>query len=252
MKHMNNIPRRSFCVLAAGGMLPLVPAQAQAPSPNFVAVCDVDLWRLLPPFPAPNSAAHLADLAQVYALQKQRTPEQEADANRHANLPVAQWAGDVLGQPLTVDRHPLALALLERTLQDLRAVNRAANAVFAFRKRPLAAALEPAAAALVEQFGPLKPSLDMSNAPPTRSYPSANGTAAFVQGALLGELFPQLKEAFTAKAEHAANLRVLGSAHFHTDLTGSRAVVAAYLAALGRNADYANQLKQAQAQSRVA
>lgn len=214
---------------------------------SLEAQSHLDHWHLLPAPPTLNTPALMADLTQVFNLQKQRTAAQEADAN----LPTAQWAGDVLGQALSVDKHPLALALVERALQDLRAVNRAANAVFAFRKRPLAASLEPEAATLVEQFGPLKPSLDMTNAPPTSSYPSANGTAAFVQAALLGELFPQLNHAFTAKAEHAASLRVLGGVHFPTDVTGSRAVTAAFLAALVRNADYVSQFKQAQAQNRV-
>ncbi len=244
---MNSIPvnparRRAASLLAACVLVAPSLARAQAPSPNYVAVCDVDLWRILPAPPAPTSAEQQTDLTQVYQLQAARTPAVEADANRHASLPSAQWAGDVLGHPLLPDRYPRSAALLERVLQDLRPVNRAANAVFPFRKRPLAAALDPQATALVQQFGPLKPSLDMSNAPPTSSYPSANGSAALVQAAVLGALFPHMQDAFTAKAEHAASLRVIGGAHFPSDVTGSRAVVGGFLAALARSPAYQRDL----------
>ncbi len=251
MKYPNRPQRRHFCLsVAACSLLPLA-AQAQAPTSHFVAVCDVDLWRLLPAYPAPGSPEHLADLQRVYQLQKERTPAQEADANRHANLPLAEWAGDVLGHPLSAVRYPLATALMERVVQDLRPVNRAANAVFAFRKRPLAAWLEPQAAALVEPFGAFKPSLDMSQAPPTSSYPSANSTAALVQAAVLGDLFPRAQDTFAAKAEHAASLRVIGGAHFPSDVTGSRAVAGAFLAALRRHEPYRLASHSAQAQSQA-
>jgi acid phosphatase (class A) len=189
------------------------------PAPVFIAPRNVNLAEALKPWPVEQSTGDLADIEVARMLDKLRTPEMVNAAKRFAALSPNLWLAEVLGSAEQVARYPKTVALLTSLQGDVRGINRAANATHAWRRRP------------AERDLGITPSLP-SGQVATSSYPSANASMAFVWADVTAQLSPKNAQAIHEKAEYIAWLRVVGGAHFPSDVVGSRAVAGAVRQAL--------------------
>jgi acid phosphatase (class A) len=195
-----------------------VAAQTPLPPPNFVAPAEVELPRVLPPFPEAGSLASRADVETMLSLQARRTPAAEADAQADSTTTMPDWTRKLLGDAAT----PALLALAAKLHDDMRGINRAANEAKGFRPRP-------------KDFDArVKPSLDMGGHH-TASYPSARTSSAYVWARMIAEVRPEKATAALDEAERIAWRRVVGGVHYPSDLAGSRIVAEAVWARLSAN-----------------
>ncbi len=196
---------------------PAAPAQAAAAHrATFVAVETLDLARVLPRWPEDDSLAGRADLEAVHDLQRLRTPEHEAEALADASRGPMAWAREVLGPGFDAGRLPRTTALLVAVHDDMRAVNRAANAVHGWHERP------------VVRDPTLRPSLP-AGAPPTPAWPSARTAGTRVWAGVLCDLMPAQCPRLQDAAARSGWLRAVGGVHYPTDITAGRIVADAFL-----------------------
>jgi hypothetical protein len=119
---------------------------------------------------------------------------------------------------------------------DLRAINRSANAAFAVRERPRirSVAVRPSLAS--EQPGrEILP-----------SYPSARTMATRVWAEVSGQLFPERRQDLLEAAADSAWLRVIGGAHYPTDVTGGRMLAEGVIRAFEASAEYRKAYERAE------
>ena len=190
------------------------PSLPPLPPPRFIAPQDVDLARALPPFPSTGSFAEQADLETMLALQIRRTKAEEGDAAADSVTTMVDFTKKLLGPSVTPTSHPKLFAMMQSLHDDMRGINRAANAAQGFRPRPTVH--DPR----------IRPSLDMLGHAPA-SYPSARASSSGVWAYVIGELIPAQKANAEAEAERVAWRRVVGGVHYPSDLAGSRRVIAA-------------------------
>lgn len=213
--------------LACAAIAIAVPAGAQNSRPqptrsteaitNYIAPGDIALESVLPPWPQPGSLAEAADIETMLAVQRRRSPADAADAQADSVTIMPQWTAQLLG--VGADKLPLTFALMQALHDDMRGVNRAANAAQGFRTRP----------ALYDAR--IQPSLDLvghGNA----SYPSARASSSAVWAAVMAQLVPEKAAAAAEMAERIAWRRVVGGAHYPSDLAGSQRVAASVVQAL--------------------
>jgi acid phosphatase (class A) len=228
--------RVRFAGLLAGA---LASAAVGASELRFVALTEADIAATVPAWPADDSLAGRADLQVVVAVERARDALLADEAERDATRGPVQWAAFVLGPRFDPERLPRTVALLEALHEDLRRVQRAANAAFPTRPRPW-----------MRDAGVL-PSLRSERAgsgPHFSSYPSARTMASQVWAHALAALFPDARTALEAAADRTAWLRVAGGAHYPSDLAGGRAVAMLVVAKLGQSTVFAHALDAARAE----
>ena len=201
----------------------------------WVAFTEAELRAVLSAPPTAGSPAAETELDAVRALQAFRTPALVDEANADAPRGPVEWARHVLGADFDPARQSRAVALLERVHQDVRVVNRAANAAWPERPRP----------ARVDAR--IVPSLP--NAIEGPSYPSARTAGTRVWAEVLAELYPHQRQALLDAAERSAWLRLLGGAHTPSDLVGGRRIADAFLHKLRAQPQYRAALAAARAEA---
>ncbi|MBW6292057.1 phosphatase PAP2 family protein [Pseudomonas aeruginosa] len=172
----------------------------------------------LPPPPAADSAAAVADLGAVLEAQCLRTPEQVRRVRAHDQWEdnVFPFAGDLLGASFDKERLPLTRSFFNRAQENLVEVLMPAKKHFA-RPRPY------------EVTPKVKPVLPP---PEGESYPSGHTMDSYFKASLLSMLVPEHHDAFFARAEEHAQSRVLAGVHFPSDLEGGQTAAAALVASL--------------------
>ena len=205
------------CVLFFAGAASAQAPAATAPVTTYVTPEALFSVQPLPAWPPDGSAVAEADLQAVLAAQAQRTPSGVEDALLDAARGPLAWAQQpaALGAAFTEQRYPATTALLLALHEDMRAVNRAANTQRGYRSRP--AAVDSRVKSIFEG------SLNIS-----ASYPSARSASSRVWALLLADVFPARRAALMAHAERGAQLRLLGGAHFPSDITAGQQVGDAY------------------------
>ena len=204
----------------AGAQTPAPPAPSAPPVPVSTYITPGVLFEASPLPNWPQSAAAVdADLQAVLAAQALRTPADVQEAQLDAARSPVAWAHDAagLGATFTEQRYPATTALLLALNEDMRAVNRAANLKRGYRARP----------AIVD--GRVK-SIFADNLNNSASYPSARAASSRVWALLLGDVFTQRRTALLAHANRSAQLRLLGGAHFPSDIDAGKQVGDAYYA----------------------
>ena len=153
--------------------------------------------------------------------------------------PVA-WTQDAagLGTTFTAQRYPAATALLLALHEDMRSVNRAANEQRGHRTRP--AVLDSRVQSIFTE-----------NLKHTASYPSARTASSRVWALLLAEVFPLRRAALLAHAERTAQLRLIGGAHFPSDINAGQQVGDAYYAQLLSLAPFQQALTRAKQEAQA-
>jgi len=189
---------RRFVPLVVALVLCAVPAQAE-----FIGSDRVNLLDLMPPPPAEGSPQAAADLAEVLSVQAARTPEMEAQARADAEETVFRFAGPVLGDNFTKDNLPKTAAFFAKILADGNAVVDPAKDVWN-RARPCQAHADQ-----VKAVVPCSKSA---------SHPSGHSTFAYEVAVLLSDMVPEKRAALFARADDYAHNRVVGGAHYPSDI----------------------------------
>lgn len=218
-------------VLAAGRAAAEEPPPPSASSGQALSLASLDPALLIPAPPAPGSLAALADLETVLQVQALRTPSQEAWARR-----IDQWSlwdfSDVLGPWFQPANLPTLQLLVTRVEEEVRPLSRRAKELHP-RLRPPSA--DPR----------VKPCLKVGR---DKSYPSGHALALHIHGAILGDLFPEQRVELAAWTERAVWSRVIGGAHFPSDIVAGRLLCQAVMGDLRRNPAYQDLLERCRAE----
>ena len=186
----------AFCALSA-------PCGAE--ELRFLAPGQPDLADLLPAPPPPGSARERAELAELLALQKSRTPEMAAAAVLDARETPERFLA-VLGPMARTERLPLTMALLRAAAEDEYLAIAAVKETWA-RRRPF----------LVE------PALHPCVPPPqSNSYPSRHNAYGMLMAEILGRMVPERLAALFARARDYGDNRMVAGVHYRSDTEGGR------------------------------
>ena len=192
------------------------------PAPRFIAPSDINLGRVLPPFPLIGGVADRADIETILALQIRRTKVDEDDAAADSTTNMVDFTQKLLGSTYSPLNYPKLFNMMAALHDDMRGINRAANAAQGFRQRPAV------------RDARIRPSLNMIGHS-TASYPSARTSSAGVWACVIGDLIPAQRALAQGEAERVAWRRVAGGVHYPSDLAGSRFVIAAVCDALTKS-----------------
>lgn len=221
--------------LFAGLASAQTPAASPPPPPvtTYITPEALFLAQPLPAWPQSSSAAN-TDLQAVLTAQAQRTSADVQEALLDANRGPVAWAQDAagLGAIFTEQRYPATTKLLLELHEDMRAVNRAGNAERGYRARP----------GVIDSRVQSIFAASLTN---TASYPSARSASSRVWALLLGDVFPERRTALLAHADRTAELRLLGGAHFPSDISSGKKVGDAYYAQLLKNSAFQQALGKA-------
>lgn len=193
----------------------LLPQQGAAGSAPFFTAQQVDLTTVLAPPPTVGSPEQRQGMALLLKLQKERTPQEVAQARADADRSVFRFA-DVVGPNFTPDKLPLAKELFEEVGRTASAVVNPAKDVWN-RPRPYATNPE------------LTPCLRKPRGP---SYPSNHATFGTVTGIILANMLPEKAAAIYARAALYRLHREIGGVHYPSDVEAGRlagTVIAAFL-----------------------
>jgi acid phosphatase (class A) len=206
-------------------------ADATAPAGHFVDPASFDLRKILPEPPAPGTLAGLADLEAVRGMQAVRTAADVAWARRIADFTAFDYA-DVLGPWFNAKNLPITAEFLREITEDSEATSDRVKLIYSRPRPPVA---DPQ----------IQPCVKV---PKTTSYPSGHATRAFLWAAVLSDLFPDQREALLDWAHRAAWGRIVGGAHYPTDVVGGQFMARALLEALQKSPAFHAALEQARAE----
>jgi membrane-associated phospholipid phosphatase len=180
-----------------------------------------DVAALLPPPPVPGSLAAQGDLETVRQAQAWRTPAQVAWAQVVDHGDTFAWFGadHLLGPKFTAQNLPRLAAFMNGYGDELDPMDEAAKKIFA-RPRPFV--VDPRVQPCVERLA-------------SSSYPSGHALFAYLDAAVLAEIFPAKRTELFERAHRVAWSRVLGGAHFPTDLEAGRRLAGVVIAAELKN-----------------
>jgi acid phosphatase (class A) len=88
----------------------------------------------------------------------------------------------------------------------------------------------------------IKPCLTLEDTP---TYPSGHSTRAVMWATILGEMFPDKKDALMDRATQIGDDRVLGGLHFPSDVEAGRVLGAAIAAEFLKNPDFKAAMEKA-------
>lgn len=189
--------RRIFLLLGLAGCLFTSAVNAQ----EFLSGGSQDFVAVLPPPPADDSPAGMADLDTLLQLQKDRTPAQAARAQRVNSQSPFSFARPVLGEWFSSRNLPRTKAIFEEINRESRAIVDEAKRVM-HRPRPFA------------RDGRVVP---IVGRPGNGSYPSGHTADATVWAAVLTAAFPEHAADFQAQVHETMWGRELAGVHYPTD-----------------------------------
>lgn len=188
-----------FILVLIGGVI-LSPAASQ-PYKYLPADCSA-LVHLLPPPPATNSPAGIADLEIVLQIQADRTPDQIHRAQRVASQSVFTFAQPVLGDWFNATNCP-------ETQRLFKEINRESQSIVDDQVKKHWQRLRPYQASPAVQ--------PIVGRPGNTSYPSGHSAGAALWGTILAAAFPDQADAFKAQIREVMWCRVIGGAHYPSD-----------------------------------
>jgi acid phosphatase (class A) len=229
--------RLLLCSLFAWALLSFgVAAQEEsAASLHFLKAGEVDLPKILPGPPKPNSKAQRKDMAVSLDWQAKRTPAMEALAQADADQSVFRF-GAILGASFSKDRLPVSAHFFDEVLDDARTVGAAAKTYWS-RPRPFvaSASIHPCVAQ-----------------PPTNSYPSNHATVGMLYAEILARMLPELRLRLLARARQYADDRVICGVHYTSDIEAGKRAGAIEAFAMFHNAAFEKEFAAAKAEVRGA
>jgi len=193
-----------------------------------------DAIALLPPPPPAGSPEDLADREMAFRVFSAHTSEQFAHGVAEQNLNIYQLA-TVVGPWFQAGKFPKTDALFSQVEAESNAIARRAKVKWN-RPRPYIA--DPARFSDVIEH----------EKNPSPGYPSGHATRGALYSLLLGELFPEQREAILAKGREAGWLRVQGGVHTPIDTYAGRTLGQALAQAFLRSPAFQHDLADVRAE----
>jgi membrane-associated phospholipid phosphatase len=207
--------RKLIALVAIVASLALFTGCTMAVAPNYQIEPQAGQWQTwvltsvdeVRPAAPPDQAASLAEIAEVKTMIAQGDSAAEAQiAYWDAGSPSYRWIEIALNQfkskPISNPRVARGMSLMNVAIYD--AMVAAWDAKYTYsRLRPNQ--LDPALATLV-------------TSPNSPSYPSEHAAAAGAAATILGYLYPDDAQSFAAKADEAAQSRVLAGVQYPSDV----------------------------------
>jgi acid phosphatase (class A) len=207
--------------------------KSHSPSKKWYWLSEGDKDRLLkafPPKPEPGSSVDQADLQGVLQAQASRTPADIAEAMADKNFNMER-VSNALGAGFTKKNFPVTFALLDRVNQDEYLLNVTLKNQN-MRKRPYQEHPEVKELFQVDQY----------------SYPSGHSSGAHTFADILSLLFPDKKDALTARADAVGHSRVVAGVHYPSDVEQGKNLAQELTDALVANAAFQESLAAAKAE----
>jgi acid phosphatase (class A) len=196
-------------------ILILATAPAAAAEATYITPDRFDLTKLLAPAPAADSELQKRDLAELLAIQKNRTPAQGERALSDATAGTFGFA-DVLGPNFTEQKVPTVAALFVKIRGDAAVAFSAGKDAWK-RPRPFEVSKE------INALGQL---------PGGSSYPSASSMVGFLTGIVLANMVPEKGAALFARGREFGTDRLILGVHFPSDVQAGRLAATALAAVL--------------------
>ncbi|MGU3492667.1 acid phosphatase [Xanthobacteraceae bacterium A53D] len=201
---------------------------ALAADPVYIKPDDVDLIRLIPPAPTPNSPTTAEDFRVLLEVQAKRTPAEVAAANVDLERTLSRFSA-VTGADLSPAKAPIANAVFDRAWKQAYVLTIAAKQHW-HRKRPYLA----------------NPAIQLAvPAENTASYPSGHSTWGMLTAILLADILPEKAGVIFARGQQYGFERVIGGVHYPSDVAAGRIAGSVLAAALLRNPQMQDDLKRA-------
>lgn len=198
-----------------------------------------DSLALLPPPPAPGSAALAEDRAVAQASFQLRGTARWALATADADLSFPHAATTfscALGLPIAQATSPHLYQLLQRSLSDLGLATRAAKQHYQ-RPRPF-----------LENGQPICTPDEAAALAKSGSYPSGHTTAGWGWALMLSEVAPQRADALLARGLAFGESRNVCNVHWHSDVVQGRTLAAGVVAKLHTAPEFLADLTAAKAE----
>ena len=198
---------RALLILAAGAALlaATVPGAVSLLAPG-----DLDPGALLPPPPAPGLPQARAELAELQAMDRARTPAMLAAARFDSDTKDASIFATAIGPGFDLARLPATARLMnEVRVAEKDAADRS-KAHFR-RTRPWVAA-------------PGLHHCGKDDDADWSSYPSGHTTMGYSMGAVLARLLPARAGAIMARAAQYGQSRIVCEVHYRSDVTAGEAL----------------------------
>lgn len=194
-------------MLLAAAALMLMAAKHAPQGPLLLSDANLDPAQLLPPAPADDSAAGRAELAQLHAIDRTRTPEEIAHAKADGQVKNVTIFTAVMGPGFDLEQLPATKALFQTVRAEEKAAADRAKDHFR-RNRPWITdpTLHPCAV----------------DDEPQSSYPSGHTSMGYAMGAILARLVPSKAPDILARSADYAHSRLICEVHFPGDVAAGQ------------------------------
>jgi acid phosphatase (class A) len=197
---------------------------------HYLTPASVDVMKLLPAPPKPETDEAKADLDVVLRVQEKRTDAEVARALSEAKLKMKAFS-PVVGTWFTAENLPLTAKLIKTAEKDSKYFSALGKEKFA-RKRP-------------PNDARIKPKIEESDEP---SYPSGHSTRAILFASIIAELDPEQADLLMDRAREIGWDRVIAGVHYPSDIIAGRVLGQALFQAMGKNPEFQADLAVAKAE----
>ena len=200
---MKRFPLLPAVLLFASAAFAADPAPA---APEYFDAARFDWHAVVPPPPVPGSTTAEAEREVALMLDHQRSAAQVALAKRYEKYDCFLFLTDVLGRPCTPEALPRTAAIMQQVWVECRPPVDAAKAAW---NRPRPYIDNPA----------LNPVVDKPN---NASYPSGHAFGSSLLAVVLTAAFPEHAADWQQEAQLVRWSRLLGGAHYPSDVLAGR------------------------------
>jgi len=239
------------------------PAVALSNSPYLVPGA-FDAIHLLPPPPAPDSAAQREDIEGVLQAQRTSTPERMRLAEEDARVGLIRFA-TALGPQFAPDKMPTLAAFFAKVGRDINPPVTLAKDCWE-RPRPFVVDSHVHPPGQMQQDTANRPGAQSSSSVPhdaaspcrpaesspaySYSYPSGHSTFGAMTAILLANMIPEKRSELFARGWQFGESRVVGGVHFPTDVEAGRIEATAMVALMMQSPEFRADLAAARAELR--
>ncbi|MDF9833530.1 acid phosphatase (class A) [Ereboglobus sp. PH5-5] len=186
----------------------LLAATLGAAEQPFLTTDPAAIIAMVPPPPANDSPAGMADLETVLQVQKDRTPAQAARAERVSAHDSLSMGAQVFGPAFNEKNLPRTIAILTKATNERRPVVHASKRQWN-RTRPYDRGLG------------VEPCVKRQD---NTSYPSGHSAASALWAVLLGKAMPEYEILFMDDVRETMWCRVIGGVHYPSDTQAGKLI----------------------------